>query len=244
MTIAYGITYPFDACFAFNDYLIFTGNSGNGIGYEPWIIYSNTQTLSLLMDINPSNSSSVYSINSRYFEYNNKIFFGADDGINGCELWCTDLQNTYMVSDISPGSQSSNPDPIIIYQNYLYFSATNYQISLYQQLYKTDGINIIRIKEIFTLASPTFTNNWRYFAIYHNKLYFTGADYDNAVSGNYGLWVTEGTEVTTKLVTYKSNIPYVPCLPREFVVYNDALYFTAADGTHEANRELFKLYEI
>lgn len=54
------------------------------------------------------------------------LFFQADDGISGPELWKTDgtSSGTSMVIDLFPGSQGSAPAYLTLYNNKLYFQAT------------------------------------------------------------------------------------------------------------------------
>ena len=65
-----------------------------------------------------------------YFEYtshvmNGIIYFRADDGVNGIELWRSDgtALGTYMVLDIVPGSGSGAPGGFTHTNNMLFFTA-------------------------------------------------------------------------------------------------------------------------
>jgi len=59
------------------------------------------------------------------FVYNNKIFFGADDGVNGQELWVSDgtLAGTNLVKNIAPGNLWAPPSSFYIYNSKLYFES-------------------------------------------------------------------------------------------------------------------------
>ena len=56
----------------------------------------------------------------------NKVFFAADDGISGRELWCSDgtTQGTQLVADLNPGG-SSNPEHLAASGNLLFFAASD-----------------------------------------------------------------------------------------------------------------------
>jgi ELWxxDGT repeat protein len=58
--------------------------------------------------------------------FNGQLFFTANDGVNGVELWKSDgtPEGTVMVKDIYPGGISSNPKQLTVYNNALYFQAT------------------------------------------------------------------------------------------------------------------------
>jgi len=81
----------------------------------------------LVADIYPGKSPS----SPRYFQvYKNALYFSADDGVHGRELWRTshdfvqqDQFATELVKDIFPGSRGSNPTWIITMGNTLYFAS-------------------------------------------------------------------------------------------------------------------------
>ena len=62
----------------------------------------------LVKDIRPGSSS---SFPSNLTEVNGTLFFEANDGTNGRELWKSDgtSAGTVLVKDINPGSSSSYP---------------------------------------------------------------------------------------------------------------------------------------
>ncbi|MED6338834.1 MAG: hypothetical protein VYC12_07380, partial [Candidatus Thermoplasmatota archaeon] len=57
--------------------------------------------------------------------WNNALYFEANDGTNGNELWMYDGTSASMVADIRPGSSTSNSDPshFMVFKNDLYFTA-------------------------------------------------------------------------------------------------------------------------
>ena len=69
----------------------------------------------------------------------NTLYFSADDGTNGDELWKSDgtASGTVMVKDIHSGSSSSSPYELAAVGNTLYFGAND---GNGDELWKCDGI--------------------------------------------------------------------------------------------------------
>jgi ELWxxDGT repeat protein len=59
--------------------------------------------------------------------FNERVYFSADDGVHGRELWVTDgtPAGTNLVVDITPGMPSSNPWLLTVHQGRLYFRAND-----------------------------------------------------------------------------------------------------------------------
>lgn len=103
---------------AIGDDIYFAGSNGNN-GFQLYK-YAGGNT-SLVSNINASGSSYP----AGFTWYANKIYFYADDGMNGREVWQYDLVNPpSMLANIST-NQINTPDPagLIVYNNKLYFTA-------------------------------------------------------------------------------------------------------------------------
>ena len=72
-------------------------------------------------------------------KFNNQIFFGANDGVNGLELWTSDgtPSGTNQLKDINIGSNSSSPRDFFIFNEYLYFTADDGLNG--REIWKSDG---------------------------------------------------------------------------------------------------------
>ena len=58
--------------------------------------------------------------------FDNQLYFEANDGTHGLELWTYDGTNSpSMVADIASGSVDSEPSDLTVFNNQLYFSAND-----------------------------------------------------------------------------------------------------------------------
>lgn len=98
-----------------------------------------TPSLQAATQVKDINSGSVGSSPEEITTYNNKLYFAADDGVNGVELWVSDGTNsgTSMLKDINSGIGSSNPYGFTVFNNLLYFGANDGSNG--QELWVTNG---------------------------------------------------------------------------------------------------------
>ena len=188
-----------------------------------------------------------------FIVYNNELYFTANDGTSGRELWKTNGTDagTVRVKDINPGIDDAFPASglftpethFALVGGVLVFTASA-QITVAgppfgnvadQELWKTDGTEAgtTLLKDIYPLANPSFIGN---FTPYDNKLVFTAYDDTNGDA----LWRTDGTIAGTVIV---KDIDPSPALPPPFYFiqpsitaiffnFQNKLYFTANDATN------------
>ena len=173
-----------------------------------------------IADINPGAAGSAVNYLT---EFNNKLYFSADDGIHGRELWVYDGVNPpSMVEDIKSGSGSSFPSDLVVYDGKLYFSAYG-SSTTGSELWVYDGINPTSMVEDINPGSGD--SNPQEFAIFNDKLYFQATFGSNDAE----LWVYDGSNPPHPVADINPiGGSYVAFL----TVLNEKLYFTAGETTH------------
>jgi ELWxxDGT repeat protein len=174
-------------------------------------------------------SSGTASFNPYPFTaFDGYIYFSADDGTSGRELWRTNgtTLGTTRVADINSGPDSSDPSEFTVFDGHLYFSADgSCDEGCDTELWRTDGTELgtTRVANIGIGTNSSYPSE---FTVFNGYLYFQANDGTN---GNE-LWRTDGTEAGTTMVKdindeddgYSSD-------PSGFTVFNGYLYFQADD---------------
>jgi len=125
-----------------------------------------------------------------------RLFFSANDGFHGAELWSTDAANTILARDIRPGPLGSNPFNLTAAGGFLYFGASDGVLG--NELWLSNGLGVTKlVKDInpgpASSLSPSPTTLMTPFK---GQLFFTAND------GFLGreLWRSNGSLLGTQLV--------------------------------------------
>ncbi len=216
-----GNTGHIDEVIAFNEMLLFGADDENN-NKQLHVYNPVSEEVGIVGNINQEGGSYPSSL----FTFDNKLFFSADDGLHGTELWVYDGSETSLAADINPGEMGSSPQWFAAYDGELYFSAftpdTSYEIFSYNP---TNG----------TLTQRTNVDgnlNPEFLAIYQNKLYMKGR-----LSGSQGteLLVYDAEADTIMLA---ADIGPGSSNPSWLTVFNNKLYFAAT--TDEFGTELWE----
>lgn len=185
-------------------------------GLELWFTDGTSANTQMLKDINPTGNGFDYISNSKpadpsFTIMNNKLYFKANDGAHGLELWVTDGTDagTQMVKDINSsgstgafnGKSSGRLGLFGVYNNNLYF-ASNDGVGSGYELWISDGTSA-GTKKFLSKDGTTFfwVNN---FTVFNNKLYFYGSASILLSPNNWvtqaGLWCTDGTVAGTSFI--------------------------------------------
>jgi ELWxxDGT repeat protein len=160
-----------------------------------------------------------------------ELFFTADDGTHGRELWMNLGRGaTFLVKDIRPGVATSNPRRLVAAGDKLFFTADDGVHG--RELWVSDGTaaGTVMVKDIW----PGFIGSAPdQLLAFEDVVYFAAND---GRSGNE-LWVSDGTPEGTFLVEdlYPGEDPSNPGTPassnpRRLARAGDGLYFLANEG--------------
>jgi len=212
-------------------------------GFELWRSDGTDAGTTLVKDIHPSFVTD--SSNTQFIGVvsvpgiGDRMFFRADDGVHGTELWVSDgtASGTRLVKDICPGVLSSAPSSGIAHDGALFFAALD-DIHGFE-LWKSDGTEAgtVLVDDIFPGLDWGMQEDSSFLEL-GDSVYFGAND------GAHGrtLWKSDGTEAGTvqvagiDLTSFRSSPGSTsPIYP---ITIGGTLYFTARDPVH--GTELWK----
>ncbi|MDG4604397.1 MAG: M10 family metallopeptidase C-terminal domain-containing protein [Defluviicoccus sp.] len=208
-----------------NGTLFFGANDGTS-GSELWKSDGTAAGTVLVKDINPGGYSSIYWWQNPPTDVNGTLFFQADDGTGGQELWKSDgtAAGTVLVKDINPGGGGSGPGGLTNVNGTLFFSADNGTGGW--ELWKSNGTaaGTVLVKDINPGGGGSDLGN---LTNVNGTLFFTA---DDGTSGSE-LWKSNGTAAGTVLVK-DINPGGNGSAPSSLTNFKGALFFNANDGTN------------
>ena len=214
----------------FGSIFYFVGSDSTN-GQELWKSDGTIAGTQLVKDINPGSDGSLSVLTGwSPFVLANVLYFTADDGSTGPELWKTDgtTQGTELVHDIEPNSGGSYPRDFVSYNNELYFVASDSANG--DELWKSDGTSSGTV-----MVTNIAESNWdaEFLTVVDDLILFRAG-----IQGQgYELWKSDGTASGTELLK-DIRVGGYSSTPNHFTVMGDELYFSANDGVH--GKELWK----
>ena len=201
-------------------------------GGELWRSDGTRGGTKFVRDINPGEDTSAPRFGSGDLtNLTGVLFFTANDGIHGAELWRSDgtRAGTQLVSDIRPGSRGSYPADLTSVGDTLFFSAQTGPLG--SELWRSDGTEAgtTLVSDIY--PGPDWSDPWRLKNV-NGTLFFVASD---ATHGADELWRSDGTEPGTEIV--RDLLPGgeqgdFGSDPKRLTNVGGTLYFYADDVVH------------
>ncbi len=205
-------------------------------GSELWESDGTTAGTKLVRDIRSGGASSAPErlVSCTDAQGTTRIFFTANNGSSGTELFMYDGTNVKLVKDIAPGASSSSPRDLVCCDGKVYFSAFRSGLTG-REPYVSDGTSAGTrlLKDIWkgsTSSSPAS------FTCCGKKVFFRATNI--SFSGRTGteLYVSDGTSAGTKLV--KDIYPGSrSSSPNQLACVGNRVFFVA--GERATGRELY-----
>ena len=201
-------------------------------GAELWRSDGTTAGTWLVKDIRPGPESSFGPYNTGPRARNgNTLYFIADDGVHGTELWRSDGTpvGTTLVIDQTPGSTGTTFGEMVAFGSGLLFQCSTSATGL--ELFFSDG-TVAGTRLVKDISPGATSSNQSALVAFGGAVYFSAKEFVNGIE----LWRTDGTEAGTVLV--KNVRPsWQSSEPQGLTVSGGQLFFLADDGTN--GRELW-----
>ncbi|TZF90982.1 hypothetical protein [Cognatilysobacter lacus] len=186
----------------------------------------------MVADLNPGAAGSTHpvfglsSVNGLMTEFKSQLYFQADDGTHGAELWRVGTGAPSLVSDIAAGTAGSEPHAFATYDGALYFAAQS--SPGHDVVYRTDGTTVTLAADPDAGAASQKVVI-RSLIVYAGKLYFV-----RAADGVDRLWRYDGATVQLAGGANAAVGSFVTddIGAHPFVVFKNRLYFVKAVGAN------------
>lgn len=218
---------PFILKGAVTDQGILFGATDGQNGYELWKSDGTTNGTYMVKDITENGDSFERNFFSEKLAVlENEVFFTANDGMNGTDLWKTDgtEEGTQFVMHISDGRYSSEMHHLRSVNGNIFFLVSSDNLNWQWQLWKSDGST----SGTFALSDVELVPNLSSFNFelfpYRNKIFF---DADSKYYGNE-LWVSDGTRAGTEL--FKDFNHKWGSMPNNFLDMDGLLFFSSRNS--------------
>ena len=224
--------------FAYVNGLLYFDNEDSVTGHEVWTSDGSTSGTHILKNITPDVPTNTQASDpSEFVEFNGLLYFAANDGNVGRELWSSDgtAAHTQVVADLNRGVPDSNPTDLFVANGSLFLFALD--SSNTPQLWRSDGstTGTVPIAAVAPRPAPFRAPGCDSKGVLvGSTVYFAG--YDTA---GVQLWKTDGTAAGTQRVTATPAATHGAFGVCYLAAFNGRLYFSAGDASSGFGRELW-----
>ncbi|MFP2959331.1 ELWxxDGT repeat protein [Myxococcus sp. 1LA] len=201
-------------------------------GYELWVTDGTSAGTYLVKDIYPGPADGIFRPNPFFtsnepllIEFGGVLYFGANDGVHGSELWRSDgtEEGTYLVDDIEPGPDGSFPRTFARVGNEAFYFVAAQEVASIDtiHLWRSTGvpgaISVLSRAGDNVIFSPLAVKSRLYFLLDNDE-------------GEARLWKTDGAASNTEQLR-----PFAGEYPHDLVALGNRLIFSAGDGEPEGD---------
>ncbi len=225
----------------FDGMLYFTAQTSLA-GRELWRSDGTSSGTTIVKDITPGSGSSFQQgVAIGSIIANDSLYFRANDGVHGTELWKSDgtASGTNLVTDLAAGSASSQPYLMTAVGDQVYF-VTNNGISG-RKVWRTNGFQSGTFQVMDFSRSVNVVGPYELIA-YEDAVYFAVSQVPSQFNSNgFSLWRSDGTNAGTfPIKEFKTTGPI------GLTVVNNLIYFSSNDPAkpnQELNSESVELWK-
>ncbi|WNZ65757.1 hypothetical protein QEG98_20435 [Myxococcus sp. MxC21-1] len=201
-------------------------------GYELWVTDGTSAGTYLVKDIYPGPEDGIFRPNPLFrrnepllVEFGGVLYFGANDGVHGSELWRSDGTDagTYLVEDIEPGPDGSFPRSFVRVGNEAFYFVAAQQGPINDEIHLWRSTGVPGAISVLTRAGDNLLFN---FLAVKSRLYFL-LDNDE---GEARLWKTDGAASNTEQLR-----SFAGEYPHDLVALGNRVVFSAGDGEPEGD---------
>jgi ELWxxDGT repeat protein len=201
----------------------------NESGRELWkfdLVQTSSAGASMVKDIyEGSDDSFDIDMHAEFTQFGDVVYFAADDGITGVELWKTNgtAASTVLVRNMDFNANSSYPKHLtVVDDEFFYFVADDgeHGRELWQSNGTWQGTNMYS-----DISEGENSSNPRHLMEFSNGLYFVA----NNGTHNVVVFLTNGQEYHLPSM-YESIVDINITNPSKGIIFENSIYFTADEG--------------
>ena len=185
-------------------------------GRELWVSDGSAAGTHLVKDIRPGAASAIDIFvrpgERRFLEFGGVLYFGANDGMHGSELWRSDgtAAGTYMVEELAPGPASTFPRRFSRAGSAFYFvGSRDFDVHLWRSTGVPGAVSVLERVEDNFIFRPTPVKSRLFFLVDNDE-------------GEASLWKTDGTAASTLRLRF-----FHGEYPHDLVALGSRLVFSA-----------------